>query len=149
MANHIQVLLGQPFLVEIDVGVKNDLFARVWCLDKRCSVWAENHGEPTTWSLDVIPLVDLVLLPVLGCHDLRAKNREAGAFHGHDLRQSRAHCAGDVVLERAGLLKDERPASNVDVNVLGVFVVSKQSLRVFPAVQAADVAKLGLDDGLE
>jgi hypothetical protein len=39
--------------------------------------------------------------------------------------------------------EDGWPAGNVDVDVLGVFVVSEESLRVFPAIEARYLAELG------
>lgn len=42
--------------------------------------------------------------------------------------------------------EDGWPAGHVDVDVLGVFVVSEEWLSVFPAVEACDFSKRGLDD---
>lgn len=44
---------------------------------------------------------------------------------------------------------DQGPTGNVDVDVLRVLVVSKEGLRVLPAVETADTTEWCWDDGLE
>lgn len=44
---------------------------------------------------------------------------------------------------------DERPAGDVEINVLRVLIVAQEGLRVFPAIEATDVADGSGDDGLE
>lgn len=46
-------------------------------------------------------------------------------------------------------LPDEGPACDVDVDVLGILIVSQERLGVLPAVQASDLAKLRVDNALK
>lgn len=46
-------------------------------------------------------------------------------------------------------LPDERPACNVNVDVLGILVVPQKRLGMLPAVQASDLSELRVDNALE
>lgn len=47
------------------------------------------------------------------------------------------------------LREDGRPTRDMNVNILGILVVPQQCLRVLPAVESCDLAKLGVDDILQ
>lgn len=145
MTNNIERLLGNQLVVEVDIGVENGLDASVRSLAERLTLGAEDLREAAARKLSIRPLVDAALERALLRDDLRADRSEAGAFHGHDLRELLVHRAGDRVAH-FWALKDGGPRGDVDVDILGVLVVAEESLRVFPAVETADVTVLGRRD---
>jgi hypothetical protein len=64
-------------------------------------------------------------------------------------RYSLRFVAGVVGPRCRQVVEKGRPDSDVDLNALGVLVVPEERLQVFPAVEAADLAKGGVDDAGE
>lgn len=96
---------------------------------------------------------ELILLQVLLGKNLRGHSNKRSALYGHELASPITGLASLVIepsnLLRVWHLKLWRPAGDVDLHALRVFVVPEQGLEVFPAVQCANFAKFGVDDDLQ
>lgn len=149
VANDIQVLFRAPLLPKIQVSVEDHLLARVWGIDERLARGSVNHRESATWSLDEAPFINFVFYDVLLREYLRADRGEASTLHRHCLSQAATHCARYVILHFLAFLENWWPASDMDIDVLRVFIVPQQGLCMLPAVQASDIAERALHHSLE
>lgn len=163
VSNNIKILLGKSLQRQVDLSNKDTLLARIKTLHELIAPGAVDHTESTAVLgvvVSIVEILDSATLHALLGQNLSSDSDKAGTLKGDDLREARTHRVGDVTgPRRIGLTilgdwlwPDWRPAGNMHVDVLLVFVVAKEGLSVFPTVKAsnADVGKLGArHDGLE
>lgn len=149
VSDNIQVLLRFGLLGKINLGVQNPFFVRGETRRQLLAPGRVNHAKPTSVGGMIVGIPELInaasLLRFLGA-DLRANHHEAGALERHDLGETQAHLVGDVArpvvvkvsIRVTGLGSDQRPAGDVQVDVLLILVVSQHRLGMLPAVEAAD-----------
>jgi hypothetical protein len=147
MADNVQVLLRLVLLLKVDISVKNTLLIRSKRFDKFLSERREDHTEATARLLGIVIAIDVRLLMVLLSHNLTCQENEAGSFHGDDVREGLATFGSDVVWPLGDVLgEDRRPAGDVDIDVLGVFVVAEKCLSMLPTVKTSNPSELRVGD---
>lgn len=154
VSHNVKVLLSLGPISDVNLSVDDALRARIKRLRELRSIRTVDHSEASTGSLAPGSRTHLGQLSVrlaLLTQNLSAGHDEACTLHRHDLRELVACTSRDVVGPGLALrgLPDEGPACDVDVDVLGILVVSKKGLGMLPAVQASDLAELRVDNALE
>lgn len=147
VADNVQVLLRLVLLLKVDISVKNTLLVRSKGLDKLLSERREDHTEATARLLSIVVALNVRLLMVLLSHDLTCQKNEAGSLHGDDVREGLAAFGSDMVRPLGDVLgEDRRPAGDVDIDILGVFIVAEKCLGVLPAVKTSNPAEFRVGD---
>ena len=94
----------------------------------------------------VLEVVDSAALQAVPSHDLSSDSDKAGTLKRNDLGEAGTHRIGDVTRPRGvglailgdRLRPDWRPAGNVHIDILLVFVVTEEGLSVLPAIEASN-----------
>lgn len=147
VADNVQVLLRLVLLLKVDISVKNTLLVRSKGLDKLLSERREDHTEAAARLLSIVVALNVRLLMVLLSHDLTCQKNEAGSLHGDDVREGLAAFGSDMVWPLGDVLgEDRRPAGDVDIDILGVFIVAEKRLGVLPAVKTSNPAEFRVGD---
>lgn len=147
VSDNVQVLLRLVLLLKVDISVKNTLLVRSEGLDKLLSERREDHTEAAARLLSIVVALNVRLLMVLLSHDLTCQKNEAGSLHGDDVREGLAAFGSDMVWPLGDVLgEDRRPAGDVDIDILGVFIVAEKRLGVLPAVKTSNPAEFRVGD---
>lgn len=147
LAHGVTHMLGQTNLLFVvwNFGHQDALLSRRQWVNQRRPVRAKYHrksacasgGREQAFSFEAEQFVVLV------GDDLGGTDDERLTFHGGELGDAIVGLGGRMVGERefdiAWTCRKRRPTGHVNLDPLGVRVVTKQGLDVLPAVQAADL----------
>ena len=135
MSHNIQVLLSLVLLTQVNISIQDTLSTRIQRLHEFLAKRREDHSESAAAVLGVVEAFEVGFLNVLLSENLAGKNDETSAFHGDNMGEGLAafgrDMMGPVFTDR---WEEGGPAGDVDVDILGVFVVAEEGLSVFPAV---------------
>ena len=150
MPNNIKKLLRLQLPLQINIRVQNPLLTRPQHLTQRLSLESKNLRKSTPRQTRILPTLHPIPPRILFLHNLTTNKHTARPLKRHRLRNSPTHRPASLVapllLQGLRCVPHSRPAGDVDVNVLRVFVVAEEWLGVFPAVEATYSAKGCWDD---